>query len=307
MIATLQSALAQRSDLPPHTDCFRWVDREVEGVTVDVFGRAAIVSYYRPSSPEEELKLAHALVEVRPLTSAVYVKRRPKEARTAQRVTELAPAVPLLGEAISAITVQEEGTAFEIVPGNGLSVGLYLDARVARARVRSLARGRTVLNLFAYTCGFGLAALRGGATRAVNVDLSRRVLEWGERNYRLNGFAPERRDFIAGESFEWLQRFAKKGERYGLVILDPPSFATAERSRFSAAKDYAALVATAAPAVEPGGLLVACCNLESLSAEHFQAQVLKGLGAATVLEHFGASPMDFAQPSALKALVLSPG
>jgi 23S rRNA (cytosine1962-C5)-methyltransferase len=204
------------------------------------------------------------------------------------------------------LTAHEDGAAFEIAPGNGLSVGLYLDARQARARVKALAAGRTVLNLFAYTCGFGLAALRGGATRAVNLDLSRRVLDWGERNLVLNGFQPQRRDFIAGESFEWLRRFAKKGERFGLVILDPPSFATSQGARFSAAKDYAALVAAAAPVLESGGLLVACCNLETLRPEQFEAQALQGLGTAQVLDRFGASALDFAHPSALKVLTLAP-
>src|SRR5207248_9319272 len=101
------------------------------------------------------------------------------------------------------------------------SVGLYLDAREVRAWVREHAAGKLALNCFSYTCGYAVAALAGGARRVVNVDISRRVLDWGAENAELNGQAVSRRDYIAGDVFEWLDRFAKKGEVFDLVILDP--------------------------------------------------------------------------------------
>jgi 23S rRNA (cytosine1962-C5)-methyltransferase len=185
-------------------------------------------------------------------------------------------------------------------------VGLYLDARDARAFVQAEARGRRVLNLFAYTCGFGVAARRGGAARAANVDASRKVLDWGEENLRANGLPVDRFDFIAGDAFEWLGRFARKSEQFELVVLDPPGFATTKTSRFTAARDYHQLVAAAAPVVAAKGLLLAMCNVEAMTLAAFEGQLERGLAArgGRVVRRFGASDVDFAQPSALKCVVV---
>lgn len=295
----------RRARLPPQTDAFRWVDGELPDVTVDLFGDVAVLSLYREVPAAEEQRLASGLAAARPLR-AVYVKRRPREARAVDEA-RAAPTQPLQGAPVEALLCHEAGLAFEIRPANGLSVGLYLDAREARAWVRRNARGRTVLNLFAYTCGFGVAARAGGATRAANVDASRKVLDWGARNLELNGFAADRFDLVSGDAFDWLGRFAKKGERFGLVVLDPPGFASTRESRFSAARDYHALVAAAAPVVEPGGLLLALCNVEALDEAAFEAQVRRGLGGCPfeIVERFGASAVDYRQPSTLKCLSLS--
>ncbi len=292
------------TELPAGTDTFRLVDGA--DYTVDVFGAVAIVSLYRPFSSLDERKLAQQLATSAKVRS-VYLKRRPRQAhgKASQSPEQVAPPAPLWGEPIEAIEILEGGTRFEIRPGNGLSVGLYLDARDARAWVRAHATGRTVLNLFAYTCGFGISALRGGATRAVNVDLSRKVLDWGEKNTRLNGFEPVRRDFIAGDCFEWLARFAKKGERFDLVVVDPPSFSNTGGQRFRAETDYAQLAGLARQVVAPGGTLLCSCNLETLGAAQFEHQVMQGTGGKLkVVARFGASAVDFAQPSALKVVAL---
>lgn len=301
----LHEALARRIDrLPPETSCYRWLDGELEGVTVDRFERLAVLSLYR-DAPEEQA-LADALLTFEGV-DAVYVKRRPREARRVANETPalLAPPAPIAGVPLAPFACVELGARFEIRPDNGLSVGLYLDARAARGWVQRHARGRRVLNTFAYTCGFGLAALRGGATRAVNLDASRKVLDWGARNYELNGLPVDRYDFISGDTFDWLGRFAKKGETFELVILDPPGFATTRHSRFSAQGDYHRLVSAAVPVVASGGLVLAMCNVEQ-SAHDFERQLQRGLGArrATVRERFGASELDFRQPSALRCVVL---
>lgn len=307
--ALLRDMLARRrAALPPGTDAFRWLDGEVPGVSVDVFRDVAVLSLYREFSAPQERALAEGLMQAAPLR-AVYLKRRPREARREanEAADRVAPKLPVCGAAAVPFVAHELGVAFEIRPDNGLSVGLYLDAREARGWVRRNAAGRTVLNLFAYTCGFGVAARLGGALRAVNVDSSRKVLEWGELNLAHNGLTPDRRDFIAGDSFDWLARFAKKGERFELVVLDPPGFATTKVSRFSAARDYFRLVEAAAVVLQQGGVLLALCNVDALSARDLEAQVARGLGSRrfTVTERFGASPIDFQQPSALKCLAVT--
>lgn len=300
----LQAALERRlARLPEGTTCYRWIDEEVPGVTVDRFGPVAVLSLYAEADEE---RLADALAATKGI-EAVYVKRRPREARKLanEAAGELAPPLPIRGEAHDTLTVRELGLNFEIRPGNGLSVGLYLDAREARRWVREHVKGRTVLNTFSYTCGFGVAASAGGAKRAVNLDASRKVLDWGERNYALNELGLDRYDFISGDTFDWLGRFAKKGETFDLVILDPPGFATTKHSRFTAERDYHRLVTAASQVTAKGGLLLAMCNVEQ-PARAFEAQLTRGLvgRASREVTRFGASELDFRQPSALRCHVI---
>lgn len=307
--ATLRRALERRrASLPEETDAFRWIDAELPDLTVDLFGPVAVASSYRHRALGEELDLARAIREAGGGLKAVYWKRRPREARRAanEDAERVAPPLPHAGEPVESLICREQGLAFAIKPPNGLSVGLYLDARDARAWVRAHARGRTALNLFSYTCGFGVAALAGGAARAVNVDASRKVLDWGEDNTRLNGFAAERRDFISGDARDWLQRLGKKKERFGLVILDPPSFASVGKKRWVASAQYPELVREALACVERGGLLLACCNLAQWTDDQFLAAVQEGARGLPrrVEARFGASAIDFAQPSAFKAVGL---
>ncbi|QRK04963.1 class I SAM-dependent rRNA methyltransferase [Archangium violaceum] len=300
----------------PRTTAFRLVNGEPDGVpdvTVDVFEYLHVVSLYRDFSPAEEQALLDA-IESAWAPRSVYLKRRPKEARHLANVAkeQLAPEQAARGESLESLVALENGLRFLIRPGQGLSVGLYLDMRDTRAWLAGEVRGLTVLNLFSYTCGFGVAATSGGAKRVLNLDASRRVLEWGEENARLNGQPVDRYDYVAGDVFDWLGRLERKGETFDVVVTDPPSFATTRTSRFSAARDYASLAEAAARVVAPGGRLVACCNLATLASRRFEAMVTEGVSRAGrrgrgVLD-LGPSPVDFpaspAHPAALKVRVL---
>lgn len=313
----LKTAIDRRAPLRARDDleCYRLVNADadgVPGVTVDRFGDVRVVSLYEAFSADEERRLLDQLQQLDPARS-VYLKRRPREARVVANTKkrELAPEQAARGEDVSELDAREDGLAFRIRPGQGLSVGLYLDMRDARAWLRERASGKSVLNLFAYTCGFGVYALAGGAIRAVNLDLSRRVLDWGEENLRLNGMAPDRRDFISGDAFDWLSRLAKKNEQFDVVILDPPSFATSKSGgRFSAERDYARLVEAAGAVVKAKGTLLACCNLAQLTEPRFEQYVMAGLHAAGrapgAKERLDASEIDFprvkGEPPPLKIL-----
>jgi 23S rRNA (cytosine1962-C5)-methyltransferase len=259
------------------------------------------VSLYREMGPEEEAAVLDAVAQVH-APRGVYLKRRPREARVEAntRRDALAPETPARGEALEVLDALEGGLRFRIRPAQGLSVGLYLDMREVRGWLRERARGATVLNLFAYTCGFSVYGRAGGARRVLNLDASRRVLDWGVENAELNGQPADRYDYVAGDAFDWLQRLARKGEAFDVVVADPPGFATTRDSRFSAARDYPRLAAACAERVRPGGTLLACCNVAQLSAVRFRQLVEQGAAQAgrrlTGLTLLTQSPVDFPVP-----------
>jgi 23S rRNA (cytosine1962-C5)-methyltransferase len=284
----LAAAWERRAPLhaAPNTNAYRLIHRAGDGfpeLAVDRYNDVLVAHLYGDGSTiTPPAQILRALME-RAQARAVYVKYRPAQASVVseRERAALAPPVPLFGAPAEETIARENGLRFGIRPGEGLSVGLFLDMRDVRARVRAQAKGKTVLNCFAYTCGFGVAAHAGGCARAVNVDVSRAALEWGRRNYEINGLESDSRDFIAGDVFDWVKRFGKRGQMFDLVILDPPSYSTTKVSRFSAQSDYAALVASAAKVVAPGGWLMACANASEMALSAFKAKMRAGLEGAS--------------------------
>ena len=117
-----------------------------------------------------------------------------------------------------------------------------------------------MLNIFAYTCGFSVCAAKAGA-RTTSLDLSKRWLDWGKRNFALNQLEPAGHEFIYGDAFDWLRRLAKKERRFDVILLDPPTFSQSKESGvFQAEKDYGRLVTAALPLLKAGGVLFASTN-----------------------------------------------
>jgi 23S rRNA (cytosine1962-C5)-methyltransferase len=156
--------------------------------------------------------------------------------------------------------VREGGLAFHVRLGDGLQTGLFLDQRDNRRRVRDLAGGLSVLNLFAYTGAFTVAAIAGGAKRTVTVDVSAAVLARAKKNLDLLGADEAHHTLIDVDALVFLKGAIKRGERYDLVILDPPSFATTKTSTFSAKDDLGKVVALALQVTDSGGRLLVSTN-----------------------------------------------
>ncbi len=225
---------------------------------VDLYGAFAVVNF-RGATIDDAMLDAVASLGV----AGVYAKLRPKHASTVvdPRREDVAPAHALRGDdAPEEFEVTEGGCRYLVRLGDGLSTGIFLDQRENRRRLRELARGRSVLNLFAYTCPFTVAAAMGGAARTVSVDVSAAVIERGRANLRLNGFDGPEHVLVAADVFGWLEGARGRRDRFDLVVLDPPSYATTRTSRFSAESDYRDLAKRVFGVVAPGGTLAAFTN-----------------------------------------------
>lgn len=219
--------------------------------------------------------------------------------------------------------VIENGVRYETSFQQGYSVGLFLDQRDNRRRLLrnyvapgfelfagGLA-GKEVLNTFSYTCGFSVCAAKAGA-RTTSLDLSKKYLEWGKRNFALNKLDLAEHDFIYGDLFDWAPRLAKKGRLFDLIILDPPTFSRSKtHGVFQAEKHYGKLVSTVLPLLRPGGVLFASTNAHKLEPETFLAQVHKAAASArraVQQEHYAPQPPDFPisreEPAYLKTVWL---
>ncbi len=201
---------------------------------------------------------------------AVYLKHFVKDrlGADAPLVEEMIAAKPFLGPPVpEQIEINERGLRFAIRPYAGFAAGLFLDQRENRARIRRLAPGREILNLFAYTCGFSVAAAAGNAAGTVSVDLSPAHLDWGKENFRVNGLSSDTHEFIRSDALGYLRRAARQGRAFDLVILDPPTFAHGRKSKesFSIARDLESLLSASVDLLRPGGVLLLSTNYRRLS------------------------------------------
>jgi 23S rRNA (cytosine1962-C5)-methyltransferase len=155
------------------------------------------------------------------------------------------------------VVIAENGVRFLVHLAEGQKTGFYLDQRDNRAAVAALASGRRMLDAFCYTGGFGLHAARAGAREVIGVDVSEPALALARANAGLNELS--KLTFIRGDAFDQMASLAQAGERFGLVVLDPPKFARARNAVEDALRGYDRLHSLALRLLDPDGILVSCC------------------------------------------------
>jgi 23S rRNA (cytosine1962-C5)-methyltransferase len=190
--------------------------------------------------------------------------------------------------------VKERKLKFGIDFGAGYSIGLFLDQRENRSYARAAAP-RRLLNCFAYTCSFSVAAAAAGA-QTVNVDLSKKSLARGRENFSLNSLPTDDHRFIADDVRPILRRMARRGEKFDMIILDPPTFARPSRGKaFRVENDFEDLLLAA---LEIAGrdtrvlLSTNCATLEERALEGMARYCLKKLRRAGALQR-PPRPPDF--------------
>jgi len=264
------------------TSAFRLFHRDADGeprLAIDVYGPFAVLHLFDAYPPASQQAVLAQLSELG--VEGVYLKRHPRQKNELvdARGSELAPSEPIWGRAApEPLIVHEHGLPFSVRLGDGLRTGLFLDQRDNRKRVRQLAPGRRVLNLFAYTGGFSVAALAGGASEALCVDSSSSALSRARDNTALLGPALAARHRVrCDDAFDALRRLGKRGERFDLVVVDPPSYSKTRSRRFRARKDYVELCRGALRVLSPGGYLLTCINHHGSDFRELQGFVERAL------------------------------
>jgi 23S rRNA (cytosine1962-C5)-methyltransferase len=313
--------LALRTALmdPEMTNAFRVTQGASDGESrwyVDRLGEFLL------SQSEGELSEARReYLKSLPGVRGIYHKILNRQVRRASQV-ESSPQCVWGEPAPERFAVRENGIEFELSFNEGYSVGLFLDQRDNRRRLLTghVAGGfpltgtrqpLEMLNTFAYTCGFSVCAAKTGII-TTSLDLSKKYLEWGRRNFVRNGIDPAAHDFIHGDVFDWLRRLARKGRRFDVIALDPPTFSQSkEHGTFRVEKDYGKLVAQALPLLGPDGVLFASTNAAGWSAENFLGVVEGAVRVAkrrVLRQQYVPQPPDFpvsrAEPAYLKTVWL---
>ena len=305
----LEVALASRLSclLQPDTDAVRLFTGRPDGLAglvAEQLGPVIVLQTHQGKFQGDEDRLRRVgKWYMRALgAKAVYHKRFLKR-RSTEDDPELRSPQPLLGKPVAEeLPINEGGLRFLVHPYDGYSVGLFLDQRENRRRVRELASGRRVLNAFAYTCGFSVAAAAGGAAETVSIDVSKRALEWGKRNFAANDLPLDGHLFIRSDVFEYFSRAQRQQREFDLIILDAPTFARSKKPArvFSIAKDLGELLNAALAVLAPGGYVLLSTNNRDSSATWLRDQIAEA--AATAHRRFQITstpplPPDFAADS----------
>lgn len=274
------------------TTAFRLFNQEGDGfggLTVDLYGDYAVLSWYNSYVYQIRKVISEAFRQAFPEVLGTYEKIRFKglDYESAHIYGQEAP---------DFFTVLENGVLYQVFMNDGLMTGIFLDQHEVRGSlVDGLAMGKSLLNMFSYTAAFSVAAAMGGASQTTSVDLAKRSRELSQAHFQVNGLSTDNHRFIVMDVFEYFKYAKRKGLTYDVIVLDPPSFARNKKQTFSVAKDYHKLISQSLEILNPGGIIIASTNAANVSRQKFTEQIDKGFAGRSyqILNKYGL-PADFA-------------
>ncbi|WP_195453609.1 class I SAM-dependent rRNA methyltransferase [Alistipes communis] len=261
------------------TTCYRLVHGEgdsLPGLVIDIYGTTAVVQCHSVGMYRSRMQIAEALREVYgERLAAVYDK-------SSQTVPYKAGLNAVDGYLVGKVAtptqeVSENGHRFLVNWEEGQKTGFFLDQRCNRELVERYAAGRTVLNTFCYTGGFSVYAAAGGAKEVCSVDASERAVQLADENMRLNFGDSFPHTTLACDAVEYLKQI---GDRYDLIILDPPAFAKHHKVLGNAMQGYKRLNARALSQIRPGGILFTFSCSQAVTKELFRTTVFSAAAIA---------------------------
>ncbi|MEP6993486.1 MAG: class I SAM-dependent rRNA methyltransferase [Acidobacteriota bacterium] len=253
--------------LPARTTGYRAVNSEGDfcpGVLLDVYGDVAVLELLTGGTERWRDELEAAAREV--FAPASLIVRESGSSRDAGQQSKIQNPK----SKIDLAPFLENGLHYFADLASGQKTGFFLDQRENRSRLRALSSGRRVLNLFSYSGAFSVAALAGGASRAVDVDSSAPALALAREQRAANGFSADGADVVQADVFEDLRRRVAEGERWDIVVCDPPAFAKKKADVEKAARGYKDINRLAMTLVAPGGWLLSCSCSGLVDADLFQ-------------------------------------
>jgi len=311
-------AFEKRSALPENTTGFRVIHGEndgLPGLVMDIYAGNGVLKLYSAAWIPFLQVLLPLMIELSPKRIILRLSR--EVARHLEHLYGLKDGMNLWGPSLEEpVLFQENGLKFEADLLHGQKTGFFLDQRENRARVETMADGKSVLNLFAYTGGFSVYAARGGATAITSVDISRPALEAAKRNFTHNSASPAiaaaQHHTIAGDAFGILEQFHSSGQRFDMVIIDPPSFAKRKSEIKAALIQYRRLTRLGLSVLNLEGIFVQSSCSSRISSDEFysaihQEALLVGR-PLNEIEHTGHPvdhPIGFPEGEYLKCLFAS--
>ena len=270
----LQAAFELRKALKlirPDNNAYRLVHGEgdfLPGLVVDIYGTTAVVQAHSPGMHFCRDIIAETLTEIPGLSVAnVYYKSE----TTLPYKARLDPQNDYIIGQYSGSVAMENGLQFNIDWLRGQKTGFFVDQRDNRSLLEHFSKGRKVLNMFCYTGGFSVYALRGGAKLVHSVDSSAKAIELTKANVEMNFPDCDRHEAIVADAFKYLAEI-KKGQ-YDLIVLDPPAFAKHRSALHNALQGYRRLNARAMEQIAPGGILFTFSCSQAVSREQFRLAV----------------------------------
>lgn len=237
------------------------------GLIVDVYGDTAVMQAHSVGMHEIRQVLAESIVEVVPGVQNVYYKSETTLPYKAQISPEDGY---LIGKEAGTCDAIENGLHFRVDWLRGQKTGFFVDQRDNRSLIEQYAKGKSVLNMFCYTGGFSVYAMRGGAQLVHSVDSSAKAIELTNSNVELNFPGDERHTSFAEDAFKFLNANEQK---YDIIILDPPAFAKHRDALRNALKGYKRLNAKGIEQVKPGGIVFTFSCSQVVTKEQFRLAV----------------------------------
>jgi 23S rRNA (cytosine1962-C5)-methyltransferase len=295
------------------TSAFRLVHAESDrlpGLVVDHYGECLVLQILSAGSEHWRDEIVDVLVEL--FDPACIIERSDVAVRELEGLEERSGL--LYGELPEQPTViVENGIQYKVNLVTGQKTGFYLDQRDNRLFCKNISEGKKVLNCFAYTGGFTLSALAGGAESVLSIDSSEEAIELAKENMILNELPNDRCEWIVGDVFQELRTLRDRGEQFDLIILDPPKFAPTASQAQKAARGYKDINLFGFKLLKPGGTLMTFSCSGGIDAAFFQkivADAALDAGVdARIVYHFFQAPdhptlLSFPEGTYLKGLVV---
>ena len=277
----LESAFQMRRSIgivdDPHNNTYRLVHGEgdnIPGLVIDIYGNTAVMQAHSVGIHQERMAIAKALLEVAGDRIAnVYYKSE----TTLPYKAELGQEDGFIIGGSDDNLAMENGLKFHVDWLKGQKTGFFVDQRENRSLLERFAKGKKVLNMFCYTGGCSFYAMRGGAELVHSVDSSAKAIELTTRNVDMNFPGDTRHEAFCEDAFKYLDRM---GDRYDLVILDPPAFAKHRGALHNALKGYTRLNTKAFEKIQKGGILFTFSCSQVVTKDNFRNAVFTAAAIA---------------------------